>query len=432
MKRAEMSKMFGLILGLFMLVPTVSMATTVDDHPCKKAYNNWAIRVNQDDYTGAYPFWHKMLKECGEDLKSCPCIDKDNLAIGIYMFGQLITGETDETHKRMLIDSLYQTYDWSLDFFGEDADLMMRYGVDIMRYDYNAKSQKAYDLLKKSVELGGDQASSYAIQGYFRMAYALFRKQLEGKDCDWLITIYFDLSDRIATQKANGADAEVLDPIQAEMDGYAEYCLGCEQLVPMVESKLESIPEECEAATPILEKYINLLDSKGCTDSEVFKKLSMRYYECNKTHEAAYNIAITKMREKKNSEALSYIKDAIDMCGGCESTCKYYKAAAQIYNSMGNVAQAKAYGEKMVACGNNEGYMYYAYYYISNKTCGSTGLERKSVYWLGSDYMEKAGRGADYYKNQYPTQEELFDAGISEGSTFSVSCWGMTTTVRKR
>ena len=68
-------------------------------------------------------------------------------------------------------------------------------------------------------------------------------------------------------------------------------------------------------------------------------------------------------------------------------------------------------------------------------SCGDTSFERKANFWLANDYYKKAAAAGEsvstsQYLSNAPTGEEIFDQGLSKGNSFTLTCWGESTTIR--
>ena len=75
-------------------------------------------------------------------------------------------------------------------------------------------------------------------------------------------------------------------------------------------------------------------------------------------------------------------------------------------------------------------------------SCSDSPLGGREVYWLATDYYQrakakdsnvasKANTKISQVKKSYPTIDDLFTYGITEGQSITVKCLGETTTARK-
>ena len=75
----------------------------------------------------------------------------------------------------------------------------------------------------------------------------------------------------------------------------------------------------------------------------------------------------------------------------------------------------------------------------TSQSCGDTYFHRNLNYCLAVDYLEKAQANGESvssliskYEANFPTTDEAFELGISEGSTHTSVCWGESTVFRAR
>jgi hypothetical protein len=80
-------------------------------------------------------------------------------------------------------------------------------------------------------------------------------------------------------------------------------------------------------------------------------------------------------------------------------------------------------------------------YVASSRTFEGTGIEKAAVFWVATDYYNKARRGTDCaadaaikasdYRKYFPNKEDAFMEGLKDGQSYKVGGWiNETTTVR--
>ena len=124
---------------------------------------------------------------------------------------------------------------------------------------------------------------------------------------------------------------------------------------------------------------------------------------------------------------------------------KLYYDIAKIHLGNGSLSNAREYARKMLDINPNSGTAYIVIgntYAASGKICG-TGNDFKShtVSWAAIDTWQKAKsvdssvadeaqKLINRYSQYMPSKEELFYEGLSVGGTYTISCLGVTTTIR--
>ena len=417
---------------------------SAQSHECEKHQSNYGIRLNQalqnndtSQYIAAYPFWKLFAESCPADDKDCPCQDKKHWNNGIKILKVMIGDPSVSDERRQTLrDSLYMLHETILKNFGASHEVYRNYGLDQMRD--RTKIREAFENFEKSLNdsiegVNFEDITFQSLQGSFSMAYTMVRAEWE--DCNWLVNHYLRLSDIIdmRIKQVDAEDKGNWDVTRQTLEKYAEVCMSCTQLDEILADNIAKLPEDCEEKNEIVTRYLNLLERKKCTDSENFKTLAVMSYDCGKTHEAAHKLALMYFSDKNYSKAYSYVKEAIELDTGKTNTARYQHDAAKIAYSMGSYSAAISHARTAVASGDAKANKVIGdCIAASSSTCGNTTIKKKSVFWLASDYYAKAGYGADHFKANYPTINELFGEDLKAGKSYTVPCYGESTKIRSK
>ncbi len=419
-----------LLMGLLGVITVQSKAQDygADETECKKQRSIYGIFMNDKKYKEAIPAWKKVLTICpksGED---------------IYQNGRVIYKSTllkeaeaakDTARIRVIQDSVLLINEKWIENYGRDVKKLTYLGQELMVFQPDKYYNKAYPILKELIELQKENTDYYTTMLYFQ---AVFKKRQNKKITDdEFINEYLQTTDLLdKCLKAHPDDQQKLESVLAQIDKMVSAVLkDCEKIDKVMEQIATRLPQDCAEKAVVLKKYLAFMNKKKCEDLATFKKFAVELFACEPSHEAAYNLAAMYLKEKNYQEGYKYVKQANELCNGCEESGKYQLSAAKLAYQLGQTGAARSHANAAVAYNASDAYEIIAKCILGYaSTCGNTLIERKSVYWLASDYMQKAGKGADVYKGSYPTKGELFDAGVTEGSSFTVPCLGETTTVR--
>ena len=429
-------------LTLTGLILAFGLTTNAQDSNCGeneadfvKHKNNCLLRFKSKNYMEALPFFQKAWK-------ACPVLDKqENFhKIGIKIYKNIITEihkaeEQDLESKRQKLDSLYMLYDGRIEHFGKKADLLYRYGADVIRFDNKDNYEKGFNLLSESLEMSKEKSSLNLISYYYTAAAMM--KKAKKKDLDFMITEYFKLSDYLEAQVKAGGDKTKITGVQEKIDKRVLiYLTDCKTIEDLVVKQMAKIGETCEEKLPQIEKLLDILNKKKCTDSETYKSLVIAQYECGKTHKAAEGLAYMYAGEKNYKKAHEYIKEAISMATEVEATedvLKYKVFALSTAQQVSSCSEIKKLANEIKSTHPKKAWSALASCLIKeNQSCGTNKISQKSIYWLASDYMEKAGKGKDYYKSNYPTVNDLFSKGLSVGDSYTLPCTGDKVVIRSK
>lgn len=419
-----MKSLKTILATLLLFLMGFSSASAQDGEDCSYHRNNYLLRVKSEKYVEAYKFYSKYVN-CTQLNLELEEVNVNDIIFGTYIYEAVMNQEADEARKKELKDSLYLLNDVVV-AKSKDAAYKLAYAYAILTYDPGvAVLDVKADSLIKAYEAAGGNMDCSTIQYQWINKYNMMRNnEITTED---LIDAYFKANEKFEKAEAAGEDCSA----QREyVDQYAAPFLSCEKLNEMIVAQLKELPAECEAKMEKVQKWLDLLQSKNCTGTDAYKQLAAISYECNPSYEAAVALFNSNWAADDYTAADKYLKEALELAGASEG-CEMKYDAARYYYARGSYSLAMSYAEAATAC-NNKAYEIMAKIVVKNTTCGSTTIARKSVYWLASDYMEKAGNGADYYKSNYPTRTQLFQDTKTVGESFTVPCYGKSTTIRAK
>ena len=125
----------------------------------------------------------------------------------------------------------------------------------------------------------------------------------------------------------------------------------------------------------------------------------------------------------------------------------YYLKLCYTYQIRGSYADARSAANSAASLKPEWGEPYLMLgdiYVAAASSCGSSNLERGSVYWVAVDMFskaksidniltEKANKRISTYSKFFPSKEDCFFNDIEAGSSYKVGCWiGKSTRVRTR
>lgn len=410
---------------------------------CKKYRSLYYQYLKQDMFRDACTFWGMAITNCGDSLdgkfykngrvaylKLKKTIDKEN---------KERIQEIDDTlawiyESRMKIE---KDPAWELDY----ANMLVTNKSD----DF-AKIDELY----KNIHVMKDKAKSSHIRMYFRhLILNKFNKApQEEKDGERenVIEEYIVLSDYVGTALKNAEamtdekrKAKTIKSYKAAQDFLDKYFLkiakDCEVLTPVLDKKFEKIPAGEEGLEEI-NKYIGLMEKQKCTDSDTYAKFVQESVDRNPTAAGFAGLGNVQLNRDQAKEAVESLKKAVEMEGEGENKDKYlYNLALAQYKAKSYKAafgtakkvQGDLRGKALKICGDCIA--------ATANGCGDSSFARKANYWLANDYYRKAASaGAEVSSSKFlsnaPTAEDCFAEGVTMGSSYTLSCWGESTTVR--
>ena len=125
---------------------------------------------------------------------NCPEASQNIYIHGVKIINHMISSAKNPQVKNKLIDTLMMVYDQRIKLFDNEGMVLGRKGVDL--YKLRPESyETAYNDLKKSVELEGNESNSAVLVYYFRLAIKRVTAGLD--DPSVIVDVYDQISEII-------------------------------------------------------------------------------------------------------------------------------------------------------------------------------------------------------------------------------------------
>lgn len=417
----------------FLFTPNLAQAQTgtevgkygADSVTCVQNLSLYRDYYAQKMYKDAYKFWKVAYT-------ICPASSEQMYADGANLVEFKIKNASTDEEKAAYIDTLFQVYDQRIQNFGREGYLLGRKGTDMLKYIPDSTT-KIYNVLDKSVKLQKQESEAGALVSYFTIAVRLEKAgELETDD---IVEIYEESTGIIShnLQKHKGQTLEkYYQMAQDRISELASPYLSCEVLVKVTNENFESNKTD----TAWLERTANILEAKGCTDGTAFYNIAKELHNLNPSATSSHKMGITSLKAKRYSEALQYFNEAIKLETQNDKKADYFIAIAQTQSGMGQYANARNNARKALEIRPNFGlpYIIIGDLYASSTDCGDEACSQKAIYWLAVDYYNKA-KSVDpsltstanskiaTYSKYFPSTQDCFFVGITEGDTVEIGCW---------
>ncbi len=206
----------------------------------------------------------------------------------------------------------------------------------------------------------------------------------------------------------------------------------CENLIPLYKRDFE----EFKSDGVWLQRAMNGMGEKGCTDDPLFVKIVQQKNTLEPDATTAYYIGFLKEKEGNWTEALSYFNQAVDLETDSFDKAKILNKIAGKFRKKGSYGKARSYYRRALAQNPSLGSAHIAIaqmYAKSANSCGIDNFTKRAVYWLAAREARKAGRvdaslkkaaasTAANYIAKAPSKGEIFSSGRS-GEIIRVGCW---------
>ena len=443
MKKIILFTFFTVSLGLFI----TSAQPNIQDNPkygadsasrlnCANNLSTMSEFMKIDLLDHAYPSWKMVFNDC-------PASSKNIYLYGIKIFRARLTKQQDPALKATSLDTLMLIYDRRIEHFGQEALVLGRKGLDLLRYD-NSQVGRAYEYLKGSADLGKGKTEDAVMLALMQTSNVLFKKgEMEGRELidNYLFSTEI-LNARIKAGRNVSRAETALKNIEAIFanSGAAD----CETLVEIFTPKFEETPEDAE----FLKKVTSLLSNQDCDDTDLFARSSENLYKIEPSAQAAYNLAKLFFKKEDFEKSVDYYEEAINGETDADLKAQYhYELGLILFSKYDDLSNARSHARQAIQSkpGWGDPYILIGNLYASSSdNCGENDFEKTTVFWAAVDKFQQA-KSADAeataeaneligkYSAYFPNVEDAFFHGFENGQAYTVGCWiNERTTVRTR
>lgn len=437
-------------------------ATEEQQFECKEAIQLYRVYRDQKAWDDAYKFWQNVLVKCPGDVTQNVYID------GAKFIKKQLKAAKGTDRVEPLIDSLWMVYDMRMEYFpstkknpNNRCSVLGYKAMDYVKL-YKSKELDAFPWLEESVMCLKEKSRAAFVSKYYELLGKKWQEEEEGEAkeayYDRLLNEYLMLSEwcdtNVSKAKAaidGGAEGKKLKKATRNLEAYetAKKNLDeifvavatCDKMLPVMQAKLEAAPEDME----LKKRALRLFNKKDCTDSDLYLQLAEEVCAAEPACDCKYSLSLGFAKKGEKAKALQYVEEAIEMCQDSPDAQDIYIKAAQIASANNKHSKAREYARQVLKMNPNNGEAYIVLgdaYAASSKACDDGGLGSKAVFWLAVDYYQrakskdasvadKANSRIARNKKYFPTRTELFNVGLKAGDSFTVKCFGETTTIRE-
>ncbi len=436
----EKSRIFFLALLGLVFSPTLFGQkygkTPEDSIKCIENTSVYQEFFKQKNYADCYEPWRNVLNYC----------PKSSLNVyirGVTILRYMIDNSKEANLKTKYINELYELYELRSKNFSDIAENKARKAIEMRNYTPDSV-ETIYHLLRDAIEMPKGDMEPVYIYVYFVSTLDYVKA---GKNDASLIIENYDKATSLLEpmiQKKPDKKEEIenyLANIEAAFSPYAS----CEQLVEIFTKKFQETPDDLN----LLKKITSLLDSKKCTDQELFFLASEKLHQLEPTPKTAYLMGRLSYDKKQYSKAVSYFKEATEKLQDSRDLYNAYLLLASTYSSLNQYANARAAAYKAAEADPSKGQPYLiiaSLYAQSASSCGSGPVYGRVAYWAAvdkcvkaksvdsdPDVVSKANNMINTYSAYFPDKGEAFMESLEDGMSYTIPCWiGETTVVRTR
>ena len=404
---------------------------------CKKNLSLYREYRDQKLADQALPFWREAFRICPQSAKT---LYTDGAKFYGDILDEVSKDSTRLVERNAYIDTLMMVYDKRIEHFGEEGKVLGMKANDMFKYD-PARAKDANALMKRSLELEGNESDAVAASKYYETLYRMYLNK-EATKSDLLVE-YIPVLDILDYNIAKLEDENLrsrYEKAKTNLDAFFIKIAECDDINNILKERIAESPNDIT----LNKKALAVLNKRDCTDGPLYLEVAERVYRDKPTAPAAYSFGIQKLKAKDYGEAGRYFEEAIQLCGDCIELDQYYLRAGQTATIQGNSQKAIGYANKIlnIKPKSGEAYILKGDAIASGaKACEGEKLKSAGAYLLAVDYYnkarsvdpsvaDKAGQKAAGYQKYFPILNDVFFVGLAVGDSYKVECFGENTTIR--
>ncbi len=442
MKGRTLKPIFLVVLAFLLAAPAFSQRSKVkvystdgDGDNCGPNLSAYRTFSKLELYDDAKPTWLKVFNEC-------PAFSETVYLDGVTMYRSFIKEAPDGPVKEGLIDTLMLIYDRRIENFGGEENVLGRKGRDLLTFrggDIN-EVEKAYDMLRRSLELSGKETQDAVMLLCISAGINLAE---EGRiDTNQVLADYINVNSILVQREKRGTrwerTRESIDDMMLK-----EEILTCEALNRYYEPQFEQNKENLT----FLETVIFSYEAAECDHSAYYAAASEELYKIEPSPESAHNVAIQFITMNDLQKAASYLKMAVEGENiDTETRALWYYELAVVSNANKDFCEAIDFAREAIKLKNEYGKAYFLLgdAYIASRDSLGDDFEQRTAFWAAADKYKKAASAdptlaeeardrLDEIAAHYPDKEDNFFLDLKEGDPYRVGgCINESTTVRSR
>ena len=427
-----MKKIAIILLTLAVAIPASAQGRFgKDSAECTKYLSYYQELYKQKNYEEAAPFWRKAFS-------LCPPTASQNMLI----YGQTIIryeinkNRKDPARYRELVDTLLMLSDIrAANYPNYKVKSLDNKAIDVVNY-LNADYEAQYRYLTEILGTIQGEAGPGAFVTQMKSAVEMYRSQKMDAEAvmNNYTTICGYLDDKIASSDDPQYRSAKMDIESLLIDsGVAS----CDNLVALYTPRFQANPND-EA---LLTNMVKMLSKSECMNTDLFLQSVVALNEINPTASSVYGLYRLYSSRDENTKAAEALERAITLLTpeDVQTKADYtFELATYYFKKCGKSAPAVAKAKE--AAELSDSYRGKAYLLIGtiwgSQKCGGNEFESRAHFWVAVDYLQRAAADptvaeeansmAAQYRRYFPKTEDAFFLDITDGSSYTVSCGGMT------
>lgn len=432
-------KKITFLLAAMLFITTVKTNAQVSKTDCEIKYNLFSGDYKSKKYDDAYTNWIFLLDNC-----------KD-LSVNIYKLGANLA---EDVRKDPVLAK--RVYEQRLEVFPNSNPAKVH--SDYASYLYKNKladDNTIFTILEKAYKIDPTKLGVKNLYIYFQgitdrnkdtnpqVVFDTYDDVLENINLKLegyakkLVQLRKDSANLdkrgLRNLKAYKSNSNALGRVEVGLDKMISKIATCERLVPLYQRDFEA--NKTDAVW--LKRAVSRMFNKGCQTDPLYEKLVRAYAEASPSPEA-YSFLANVLEDNGDSAGANDMREkSFSLETDPLKKAKYKLKFAQAAKDRGQFSKARSLAREAIKFNPNFGraYLFIATLYQSSvNNCGENLFEKRMVYVAALNMAQRASsvdpsissRARKYisiYRQNVPSQKDIFNATATPGGKFTIKCW---------
>ena len=395
-----------------------------------------------------------------EVFRDAPLASVNTYNYGIKILQSLYNDAKKEKDADLMAkysDELFQVFEQRLKYLDQlnamaknkvtEADIYGQYGHAYRIYNPKVSISRAYELLRKAVDLGKGRTQYYVLDDLMAVSSQRYMNKKDNEEYrDALIQDYLDCASYIDEFIALQTDEKIVEQatkVKENIDGHfvKSGAADCESLQNIYGPKIEANKDNLE----YLSKVVRLMSMFECQSSDAYFTAAEYAHQISPSYNTAKALGKLYIKQREDyDKALDYYNQAIELTDIKSDLADTYYAMATIFFTKESYDRSRSALQKCLANNPNRGdaYILMAQLYAVKHDWSSEPALNRCAYFAVIDKLEQAKKVdssvaaranelINQYKKQTPQAEDLFMLGYKVGDQVEIKGWiNETTTIR--
>ena len=457
-------KKIGLIALAFLTATGVYAQKGVEDG---SRYGHGQDSINTLKNISIYSEYYKTnsFKEAYEQgwkevFRDAPLASVNTYNYGIKILQNLYNDAKkakDEALMAQYSDELFQVFEQRIKYLDElnaiaknkvtEGELYGQYGHAYGIYNPKVSISKAYELLRKAVDLGKGRTQYYVLDDLMAVSSQRYMNKKDNDEYrEALIQDYLDCASYIDEFLALQTEDKIIEQatkVKENIDGHfvKSGAADCESLQGIYGPKIEANKDNLEYLT----KVVKIMQMFECNSSDAYFAASEYAHAITPSARTAKALGALYYKQRDDTDkAIEYYNQAIELDDDKNSIAGTYYLMATLYFAKDNYDRSRTCLQKCIQNNPNRGdaYILMAQLYAVKHDWSSEPALNRCAYFAVIDKLEqakkvdssvsaKANELISSYKKQCPQADDLFMLGYKVGDQIEIKGWiNETTTIR--